>query len=116
MFIGSILHVLVLPFCDLVVLSTSTATSIVFNTVLSVYYLGERFDWRLDGPAFVLIIGGSLAIVFLSDYSDTSYTPDVIRDLIFSQTMAIFMSIYLVVIIVTIVEYIWHKRQIRKFN
>ena len=41
MFIGSILHVCVLPFCDLVVLSTSTATSIIFNTVLSVHYLGE---------------------------------------------------------------------------
>ena len=84
MFVGSLIHVAALPFCDLVVLSTSTATSIIFNTLLSMHYLGEQFDWRLDGPAFALIIGGCLAIVGLSNYGKTTYTPEIIRDLIFS--------------------------------
>ena len=46
MFVGSILHLVVLPFCELVLLSTSSATLIIFNTILSVYFLDEKFSWR----------------------------------------------------------------------
>lgn len=116
MLVGSIIHVAVLPFCDLVVLSTGTAWGIVFNNIMSVKYLGESFVWSYDGPAFALIIGGSLAIVFLSDYSESKFTPAQIRELIFSRTTLVFVILYLVVTISTVIQYFWHKKQIANFN
>jgi len=63
---GSIIHVLVLPFCDLVVLSTITALGIVNSNFISVIYLKEKVVWKYDGPATFLIISGSILIVSLS--------------------------------------------------
>jgi len=67
--IGSIINVSVLPFCDLVVLSTIGALGILMNYGLSIIFLEERINCRYDAPACALIIVGSLTIVFLSDYS-----------------------------------------------
>ena len=116
LFFGSIFHLIALPYCALVVLSTSSATMIVFNTFLSVYFLDEKFDWKQDGPSLTLIIGGCLAIVFLSSYESVSYTPDIIRELIFSETMFVFMIFFAVVIAVTVFNYVWHSKQVKKFN
>ena len=97
MAIGSVIHVIVLPFVDLVILSTGTGISIFLNTLLAVFYLGERFKPKYDVPAFILIIGGCIAIVLLSDFSDTEYTPEDIERLIISTPSLIFFILYLVV-------------------
>ena len=89
--VGSVIHVVVLPFVDLVILSTGTSIAIVMNTLLSVLYLGEKFVPRYDITAFSLIIVGSLAIVIMSDYSETTFTPDRIKELISSAQTIIFM-------------------------
>ena len=57
--VGSILHVAALPFASLVVLSTGTATSIIFNNLLAVFYLGEIFNWKVDSIAYTLIIAAN---------------------------------------------------------
>ena len=84
LFIGSLIHVAVLPFVDLVILSTGTAISIVLNTVMSVMYLGEKFLPAYDIPALSMIIVGSLAICLMSSYDETTFTPDRIRELLAS--------------------------------
>ena len=99
--VGSLAHVIVLPFCDLVVLSTITSLGIVMNNILSVIFLDERIVWIYDSIAIGLILLGSLLIVFLSDYSETKYTPDDIRELVFSAATLIFNIIYLVFIVIT---------------
>ena len=73
-----------LPFVDLVILSTGTAISIVLNTVMSVMYLGEKFLPAYDVPALSMIIIGSLAICLMSSYDETTFTPDRIRELLSS--------------------------------
>lgn len=78
------MHVCCLPFVDLVVLSTNSSIAIVFNNILSVMYLNEKIVWAYDVTAVSLIILGSLAIVFLTNYSDTTFTVDDIRALLWS--------------------------------
>ena len=38
---GGIMQVVVLPYADLVLISTNAITAIIFNTFLSIKYLGE---------------------------------------------------------------------------
>ena len=114
--VASIVHVSALPFCDLVLLSTTTSVGILMNNILSVIYLDERLVWSYDIIAISLIIGGSLTIVLLSDYSETTFTPDDIRDLIFSEHTLVFVIVLLVFIVFTIAQFIWHRKQLAKFN
>ena len=63
---GGVIHIVVMPFCPLVLLATNSATAIVMSAILSVWFLGESIVWRYDMPAFVLISGGTTAMVMLS--------------------------------------------------
>ena len=65
--LSALIHGAVLPFCDLVLLSTLTAAGIVISTLLSIRYLGERFICKYDLPSFTLIIIGCTTIVALSN-------------------------------------------------
>ena len=108
--IGSLVHVAVLPFCDLVVLSTLSSLGIIMNNILSVLFLGERIVWKHDAVAISLIVGGNLVIVFLSDYSETNYTPEDIHNDLYSAATIIYSSVGLVFTVLTIIHYIWHSR------
>ena len=108
--VGSVIHVVVLPFVDLVILSAGTSIAIVMNTLLSVLYLGEKFVPRYDVTAFSLIIGGSLIICLISDYSETTFTPERIRELMSSAPSIIFMLFQIIVAIIAFLQYQWHKR------
>ncbi len=114
--VSSILHVVVLPFLDLVVIESGAAFAILFNSILAVYYLDEKVIWCYDLPAFSLIIGGSLCIVLLSDFSENSFTPDKIKSLLFSWSTLGFMAFYSATTFAAAVQYRWHSRQIEKFN
>ena len=101
--VGSIIHVVALPFCDLVVLSTNSSIGILMNNILSVIFLNERVVWSYDIIAISLIISGCLTIVLLSNYDTTTYTPDDIKDLIFSVHTLVFMIILVIFITVTLI-------------
>ena len=68
--ISAVIHVVVLPFCPLVLLSTITAAGILISTALAIRYLGEKFICKYDLPSFTLIIIGCTAIVILSNPED----------------------------------------------
>ena len=63
---GGVIHIVVMPFCPLVLLATNSATAIVMSAILSVWFLDESLVWRYDLPAFALISGGTTAMVMLS--------------------------------------------------
>ena len=109
-------HIVALPFLDLVVLSTGTALAIVINTILSIMYLNERFVMKYDLTAFSLIISGSIMICLLSDYSETTYTPEMINDLIWSFKTGLFIGICVLISVFSIFQYKWHSRKINQFN
>ena len=114
--IASLVHISCLPFCDLVVLSTNSAIAIVLNDILSVAYLGEKVVWAYDVTACSLIVAGSLAIVFLSSYSETTYTPDDIKALLWSSQTLAFAIFFLIYSIFSLIQFTWHKKQLSKFN
>lgn len=57
----------IIPYADLVLLSCSSAINIMQGLVLSVYSLGEKFNYKKDLPAFALIIAGCTLIVLFSN-------------------------------------------------
>ena len=44
--VGGVIHLLTLPYCNLVLLSTTSCLSIVFSNVLAIRYLGEKMVWK----------------------------------------------------------------------
>ena len=64
---SSALMVLILPFCDLVLMSSSSAAAIMFGVILSVFWLNETFVWRYDMTAVLVIILGSVLTVLQSN-------------------------------------------------
>ena len=77
--IGSILNLVALPFCGLILFSTTVGIGIVFNNIAAILFLKEKIIWKYDLPAFILIVGGSSAIVLLSAEEELDYTSEEIE-------------------------------------
>ena len=55
---------MVLPFADLVLLASNSATAIIASSVIAICVLGEKFIWKYDLTAlFLIILGNTLTIV-----------------------------------------------------
>ena len=63
---GAAIHVIVLPWVPIVLISTASGSAIIVSTLLSVRFLGEKLVWKSDIPAFLLIILGGGTIIYLS--------------------------------------------------
>ena len=50
--VGSILNLIALPFCDLVLISTTVGIAILFNNIVAMWWLGEKIVYKYDVPAF----------------------------------------------------------------
>ena len=81
---GGAMQVVALPYADLVLISTNAITAIVFNTFLSIKYLGEQFIWRYDVPAFSLMGIGAVVIVLMASTTEKRFNPDEIKALLTS--------------------------------
>lgn len=64
----------VLPFVDLTLISCNCASAIVFNMLLSVFYLGEKFVWQYDLFALLFIITGTVMIALTANTDPVSFT------------------------------------------
>ena len=101
-FIGSVLNLVALPFCDLVLFSSTIGIGIVFNNVIAMWWLGEKLIWKYDLLAFVLVVGGSTAIILLSIEDDEAYTPARIKSLVMQLGTLIFVTCTLVLLFVAL--------------
>ena len=72
--IGSILNLIALPFCGLILFSTTVGIGIVFNNIAAILWLDEKIIWEYDMPAFILIVGSCTNIVLLSGGEELEYT------------------------------------------
>ena len=86
-------------------MSTISALGILINYGLALVFLDEKIVWRYDLPAIILILGGSLAIIWLSDYSETVYKPDLIRELLWSTKTLVCAIIALILTLLTCFQY-----------
>ena len=82
--VGVIIHIVALPYADLVLISTNMIWAIVFNTFLSIRYLGEKFIWKYDLVAFSFMGIGMMTIVLLANPDEVMYTAEELKDLLSS--------------------------------
>ena len=75
-------QVLVLPFVDVTLLSTTLVAAIVFNQIFSITILKEKATPKYDVPADLLIIGGCLMVALLSNYEEVSYSSERVKGLL----------------------------------
>ena len=64
--LGVVCHVFALPYTSLVLITASLTLGIVFNTLLSIRFLGEQFIWKYDLPALSLLCLGALFLTLFS--------------------------------------------------
>lgn len=90
--IGLLSHLCALPSADLVLLSANTATAILVNGLLAIYFLGEKFIFRYDLVAWFLIIAGNVLILLRSSKVERSYSPEEIVQILSSTKVIVFFS------------------------
>ena len=86
-------HGLVLPFVDLTLLACNAATAIIVNMLLSTYILGEKFIWKYDLTAMLLIASGSIIIATQAHTDQVNFTPQEIHDLLVKADTIIYLFI-----------------------
>ena len=91
--VGLLSHLCALPSADLVLLSANTATAILVNGFLAIYFLGEKFIFRYDLIAWFLIISGNMIILLRSSKAERSYSPEEIVSILSSTKVIVFFSL-----------------------
>ena len=114
--IGNIIHVVVLPFCPVILLAINSSTAIVMTAVLAIVFLKERIVWRYDAVAFLLISGGCTGIVLLSQSKESeSTTEDVVRQLTSLRTI-FFCAFYIAFVVCNYMLTRWFEGQLMLFE
>ena len=111
--IGGGMQVGVLPWVDLVLISTNSITAIAFNTFLAVRYLNEKMNWKYDMPAFTLMGIGGFIIVMLANAQNKTFTSQEIVDLLTSKQSLIFASLAVIFLAGTILQLLIFLKQIK---
>ena len=101
--IGGVIHVAILPYCDLVLLSTTSCLSIVFSNILAIKFLNEKLVWKYDLASFLLIVLGCSGIVLLSKADETPQTPEVIKGNLSSAQTILFLLMFIVIVVLSLV-------------
>jgi hypothetical protein len=107
--VGSITHILVLPYVDLVLLSANYALSILIGLVLSVTMLNESFSVKKDSPAIVMIFTGCLITVFTANEKVEKLSLIELKGLLFSTQSCVFYVYTLCTISLAIWSYSYLK-------
>ena len=116
MALGGVLQFLALPFADLVLISTNSIAAIIFNTFLSIQYLGEKFIWKYDVPAFSFMGLGGVIIVMMAKTDDRKYTPEQIKELLTQSGSVTCTIVGLLSLIFTLIYLKVFLAQIGKFQ
>ena len=73
---------MVLPFADLVLLASNSATAIIASSLLAICILGEKFVWKYDLTAiFLIIIGNTLTIVLSNKVRDNRAMDEILAQI-----------------------------------
>lgn len=93
MMVGIIAHIAVLPYADMTLLAANSALAIIGNLFLSIWLFGEKFTWKYDFTAMVLLVGGALTIVGLSNKSQVDVDAQELLDRLSTKKAFIFYGI-----------------------
>ena len=91
-------HSLIVPFCDLTLLSCNAATAIIVNMLLSIHVLGEKFIWQYDLVAMFLIATGSVTIVINAHTEQVEFNAEEIHQLLIEPQCIIYLLFCIILI------------------
>ena len=74
MITGVAVHLCVLPFLDITLVSASACLGLLVAMILAVLVLGERFNWKYDLPGLTFILAGCITIVLNANKVEQSFT------------------------------------------
>ena len=114
--IGNIIHVVVLPFCPVILLAINSSTAIVMTAVLAIVLLKERIIWRYDGVAFLLISGGCTGIVLLSQDKESERTTEDVKRQLTSWRTILFCAFYIAFVVSNYTLTRWFEGQLTVFE
>jgi multidrug transporter EmrE-like cation transporter len=77
-----VLHIIILPFANLVLLSVGPGFAIIYGTLLSICFLKEKFDKKRDGVAILLIIAGCVMTVATANKTKETYTIEQLKEIV----------------------------------
>lgn len=106
----------IMPFADLTLLSTKNATGIIAGVLFGIFWLGEPFNRKVDLPALTLMIGGCVALGFVSNKDVILYTKDQIRELMLSRAAIAYYICTCVSCVLTFFSYKWLMNQLKNFE
>ena len=116
MLVTNIGHLVVLPFCDLVLLMTTTAVAVAVSDLLSIYILKEQAVWKYDIPAIIFLTVGCLTIVFVSNYDEIEYSAHKVVTLLTKPMSIVIYCLYIIWSASTYVFNRWYRRCLRGFE
>ena len=82
--LGGVIQFMVMPYADLVLISTNMITGIIFNTFISIKFLDEQFLCKYDLPALSMMSLGALIIVLIAKPDESMFNKDKIITLLTS--------------------------------
>ena len=113
---ATLTHLAVLPYADLTLLSVNAITGIVWALILSIFFLNERLIVKYDIPALILIVGGCLTIVLLSNKEMVDFDADTITAMLFSVKTLAYLSFCCVIIVIDYVVLNYVLKLLRDFE
>ena len=100
----------VLPFGDMILFTSTCSVAILFSAVLSILLLKEKFIWKYDLTAAILICTGCTLTVFQMHMDDVKYDTKMVKDMVFS-TQSIFLQAFTLLLgIITVASYLKLKQ------
>ena len=104
--LGTVVHIFVLPYLDLVLMACNSLTSVLVAQLLSTTVLGEKFVCKYDFTGMLLLVVGCGTIVYNANTKQDEYTiAQAIAILIAPQTL-----IAVVFSVVFLLGTIWYLR------
>mmetsp|Transcript_34162 Transcript_34162/g.24681 ORF Transcript_34162/g.24681 Transcript_34162/m.24681 type:complete len:176 (+) Transcript_34162:19-546(+) len=92
--VGNLLSVATLPYIGVVLLSTMSAMTILFNAITSIKLNGEQFT-RLDLLAFILICSGTILCISHSNMEQVDYSSEQLLKLLFHEKASAWFFAYM---------------------
>lgn len=92
MILGTLIHVMVLPFLDLTLIAVNAVVGIIFSVLLSICILGEQIVPKYDISGLIFISLGCSGIVIFANKAEQQFTGQQTVDLLTSAKTLIFVS------------------------
>jgi hypothetical protein len=95
-FFAGIAHIFVLPYANLVLLTSTSSLAVVFSVMLAIGVLGEKINPKYDIASVVLIVTGSVLTIGLANPSDKVFTKNTVKQRLSSTASIWFIGLAVV--------------------